>query len=98
MVVGDDSRMRFRTIDILRLTTTSIYVPQGLTDGERVAVTTLDSPTDGMLVQVTNPEPDALASRPAAAPEGAAAPVEKPAPRRFGRPRLPARATPRGKP
>ena len=76
MVVGDDSRMRFRTIDILRLTTTSMYVPQGLRDGERVAVTTVDSPTDGMLVQVTNPEPDALASRPAAAPEGAAAPAE----------------------
>ena len=76
MVVGDDSRMRFRTIDVLRLTTTSMYVPQGLRDGERVAVTTVDSPIDGMLVQVTNPEPDALASRPAAAPERAAAPAE----------------------
>ena len=79
MVVDDDSRMRFRPIEILRLTTTSIYARQGLHDGERVAVTTLDSPTDGMLVQVTNPEPAAAASRAAAPaardpePAGAAA-------------------------
>ena len=73
MVVDDENRLRFRTIDILRLTTTSIYVRQGLSDDERIAVTTVDSPTDGMLVQVTNPQEDAVASRTAAAPEAAAA-------------------------
>ncbi len=74
MVVDDDSRMRFRTIEILRLTTTSIYAPQGLRDGERVAITTVDSPTEGMLVQVTNDEEAAAAAL--AAAERSAAPAE----------------------
>ena len=64
MVVDDESRLRFRTVDILRLTTTSIYVLEGLRDGERVAISTVDSPTDGMLVQVADPEPDGQANEP----------------------------------
>ena len=66
MLVDDESRLRFRTIDILRLTTASIYVRDGLQDGERVAISTVDSPTDGMLVQVTNGDADVLAGTPAA--------------------------------
>lgn len=65
MLVDEESRLRFRTIDILRLTTSSIYVRDGLQTGERVAISTVDSPTDGMLVQVTNGDADALASAPA---------------------------------
>ena len=79
MLVDDESRLRFRTIDILRLTTSSIYVRDGLQDGERVAVSTVDSPTDGMLVQVTNPEADVLAG--AAAAPGPAASEAVPADR-----------------
>ena len=74
MLVDEESRLRFRTIDILRLTTTSIYVRDGLQSGERVAVSTVDSPTDGMLVQVTNGDADVLAGAPAAAPTPAAEP------------------------
>ena len=66
MLVDEESRLRFRTIDILRLTTASIYVRDGLQTGERVAISTVDSPTDGMLVQVTNGEADVLAGAPAA--------------------------------
>ena len=81
MVVDDDSRMRFRTIEILRLTTTSIYTPQGLRDGERVAITTVDSPTEGMLVQVTNDEEAAAlaAAERSAAPAGESASEDAPA-------------------
>ena len=66
MLVDEESRLRFRTIDILRLTTASIYVRDGLQTGERVAISTVDSPTDGMLVQVTNGAADVLASVPSA--------------------------------
>ena len=66
MLVDEESRLRFRTIDILRLTTASIYVRDGLQTGERVAISTVDSPTDGMLVQVTNGDADVLAGAPAA--------------------------------
>lgn len=75
MLVDEESRLRFRTIDILRLTTASIYVRDGLQTGERVAISTVDSPTDGMLVQVTNGDADVLANAPAAP----AAAVEAPA-------------------
>ena len=61
MLVDEESRLRFRTIDILRLTTSSIYVRDGLQTGERVAISTVDSPTDGMLVQITNGDADVLA-------------------------------------
>lgn len=61
MVVDEDDRLRFRTIDVLRMTAASIYVREGLSSGDRVVVSTVDSPTDGMLVQVANPgaAPDA---------------------------------------
>ena len=56
MVVDDESRMRFREVELLRMTAESIYVEKGLMDGERVAISTVDSPTEGMLVQVTQEE------------------------------------------
>ena len=63
VVVDGESRLSFRDIEILRMTAGSIYVRAGLANGERVVVSTLDSPTDGMQVQVTNPAPDMLAER-----------------------------------
>jgi len=56
MVVDDESRVRFREVKLLRTTAESIYVEKGLMNGERVAISTLDSPTEGMLVQVTQEE------------------------------------------
>ena len=56
MVVDDESRMRFREVKLLRTTAESIYVEQGLMNGERVVISTVDSPTEGMLVQVTQEE------------------------------------------
>lgn len=75
MLVDEESRLRFRTIDILRLTTASIYVRDGLQTGERVAISTVDSPTDGMLVQVTNGDADVLAGAPSAAGDAASEPA-----------------------
>ena len=61
LVVDSESRVRFRTIEIQRATTESIYVSGGLAPGEWVAVSALDAPTDGMLVQVTDVENDEAA-------------------------------------
>ncbi len=70
MVVDGEGRLRFRDVELLRMTAGSIYVRSGLANGERVVISTLDSPTDGMQVQVTNPAPDLLAER---APDAAGA-------------------------
>ena len=63
LTIDRDSRLRFREIDILRATTESVYVRSGLTQGETVAISSLDGPTDGMLVQVTDISGDAVADR-----------------------------------
>ena len=54
LVIDADSRVRFREVDILRTTTESVYLRQGLSNGDRVAVSAVDNPTEGMLVQVTD--------------------------------------------
>ncbi len=63
LTIDRDSRVRFREIDILRSTTESVYVRSGLTQGETVAISSLDGPTDGMLVQITDISGDAVADR-----------------------------------
>ena len=61
LVIDADNRVRFRDVKILRSTIESVFVSGGLAQGERVVVSTIDSPTEGMLVQVTNPTEDLLA-------------------------------------
>ena len=61
LVIDADNRVRFRDVEILRSTIESVFVSGGLAQGERVVVSTIDSPTEGMLVQVTNPTEDLLA-------------------------------------
>ena len=56
LIIDSESRVRFRNIEVLRATTESLYVTGGLSDGEWIAVSALDTPTDGMLVQVTEVE------------------------------------------
>lgn len=69
LVIDPENRVRFREVGILRTTTESVYVNSGLLAGERVAVSAIDSPTEGMLVQVTNLEQEQLASTPSATPQ-----------------------------
>ena len=72
LVIDPENRVRFREVGVLRTTTESVYVNSGLSSGERVAVSAIDSPTEGMLVQVTNLDLEQLASAPT--------PVERPSP------------------
>lgn len=94
MVVDGENRLRFRDVELLRMTAGSIYVRSGLASGERVVVSTLDSPTDGMLVQVTNPAPDLLAENaPDAAGASPPASPATPAPAPASPPAMPPAAT-----
>ena len=54
LVVSVNEQLEFRDVAILRSTTDSVYVQNGLSDGELIVVSPLDTPTDGMRIQVTN--------------------------------------------
>jgi RND family efflux transporter MFP subunit len=59
LVVDDESRLRFRTIDILRTHKDEVVVEDGLESGELVCVSPLESVVDGMAVRTlleTEPE------------------------------------------
>ena len=68
LIVDADDRLRFREVDILRATTDAIYVRHGLAEGDLVVVSPLDSPTEGMTVQVADAGADLQARRRGAAP------------------------------
>ncbi len=63
LVVDAADKLIFRDVDILRATTDSIFVRDGLTEGELVVVSPLDAPTDGMQVQLADADPALLARR-----------------------------------
>ena len=66
LVVDAEDRLSFREIDILRATTDAIYVRRGLAKDDLVVVSPLDTPTEGMRVQLA--DADLLARRRGAAP------------------------------
>ncbi|MDE0952975.1 MAG: efflux RND transporter periplasmic adaptor subunit [Halioglobus sp.] len=51
-VVDEQDRLRFRTVNVLRLVDDQVYIGEGLSVGERVCVSALQSTADGMLVRV----------------------------------------------
>ena len=51
-VVDEQDRLRFRTVNVLRLVDDQVYIGEGLGGGERVCVSALQSTADGMLVRV----------------------------------------------
>ena len=63
LVVDGDDRLRFREIDVLRATSDAIYVRGGLAEGDLVVVSPIDSPTEGMAVQLADVDVDLLARR-----------------------------------
>ena len=68
LVLGAGNRLSFRGIDILRATTDVIYVGSGLVEGELVVVSPLDTPVEGMQVQVADVEVDLRARQRGGAP------------------------------
>jgi RND family efflux transporter MFP subunit len=60
LVVDEESRLRFRPVDVLRIQRDEVVIGEGLATGERVCVSPLAAPVDGMDVRVLD-EPDGLA-------------------------------------
>lgn len=63
LVVTPDDRLEFRTVAVLRTSAESAIVEAGLLAGELVVISPLDAPTDGMLVQLADADPELLARR-----------------------------------
>ena len=61
LVVSEDERLSFRNVDIFRSTTDVVYIRSGLSDGELVVISPLDTPTDGMRIKIANADVDTLA-------------------------------------
>ncbi|MHC5028949.1 MAG: efflux RND transporter periplasmic adaptor subunit, partial [Planctomycetota bacterium] len=55
VLVVDGNTLRFRTVTVTRREGDVVYVSEGLTAGDRVCISPLEAPTDGMLVR-TQPE------------------------------------------
>ena len=76
LVVTPEDRLSFRTVDVLRTSTESVILRAGLQAGELVVISPLDTPTDGMQVQLADADPDLLARRAAACRGGGCAGAE----------------------
>ncbi len=64
MVVGDDGRLHLRDVHVVRSDAQQVFVDAGVELNERVVVSALDAPVDGMIVRVAGEE----AAVPEAAP------------------------------
>lgn len=65
--IDDESRIRLRTVEVVRSDTEFAYVRGGAAQGERISVTPLETPIDGMQVRTTDdvqtePEDESLVS------------------------------------
>jgi RND family efflux transporter MFP subunit len=56
IVVDAEDRLRFRDVDVLRLSRDLAYIRAGLEAGERVVVSPIESAIEGMLVRVSGDE------------------------------------------
>ncbi len=70
LLVDDESRLRFREVEVARLARDEVVISGGLRDGERVCISPLATPVEGMRVRVAGPT---RAER-----EGAKGPTEPP--------------------
>jgi RND family efflux transporter MFP subunit len=61
LLVDDDGRLRRRQVEVLRSDPQSVYVASGLAAGERVIVTVIEAPVDGMAVRIAD-DPDRSAA------------------------------------
>jgi len=52
LVIDSENRLRFRTVEVVRKEATEVLVSAGVEEGDRVCVTALAAPVEGMEVQV----------------------------------------------
>lgn len=59
LIVDDDNRIRIREVDVIRADARSAYIGGGVEAGERIAVSAIETPLNGMYVRTTDrPEAD----------------------------------------
>lgn len=64
MVVGDDGRLHLRDVHVVRSDAQQVFVDAGIELNERVIVSALDAPVEGMVVRVAGEEAAAVAAEP----------------------------------
>lgn len=57
LMVDGENRLRFEPVDVLRRGAETVLIASGLQAGQRVCLTNLEAPTDGMLVRIAEPAP-----------------------------------------
>ena len=55
--VGGDNRIEIRSVDILRTDAQYAYLQSGAEDGERISLTTIEAPSNGMMVRPSDDIP-----------------------------------------
>ena len=53
LVIDDEDRLHFRTVEVLRAEVTRVLVQNGLEEGERVCLSPLDAVVEGMKIRVS---------------------------------------------
>ena len=54
LVVDDDNRIRIRDVDVVRADASYAYIGSGVEAGERIAVSAIETPLNGMYVRTTD--------------------------------------------
>lgn len=57
LVVDDQDRLRFRPVEVLRAQGDTVVIGKGLADGEKVVVSQMETPVEGMVVRHVLEEP-----------------------------------------
>ncbi len=57
IVVDDEGRLRFRAVDVLRVSRDQVFVQGGLAAGDRVCISPLETPIEGMAVRLREAPP-----------------------------------------
>jgi len=73
MVVDDQDRLRFREVEVIRTEDDTVVVGAGLEEGERIPVSPLETPVDGMRVRTVLQETDSDQNEPSETPRTAPA-------------------------
>jgi hypothetical protein len=63
MFVDDDNRLQIRRVDVLRADAEYAYLQGGAMPGERISVTAIESPINGMKVRTSDTPVDNAAER-----------------------------------
>jgi RND family efflux transporter MFP subunit len=62
LVIDDENKLHFRTVDVLRKDSETVVISSGLEPGERICISPLEAVVEGMKVRVLN-EDESTASR-----------------------------------